>query len=111
MDPNWNDSQPIFLQIRQQLIEMILRGTIPEGEPLLECRERLVNALCKALDKCKAPEGKRIAVVLRPFAMALLVDWLRGEDQRLVVSEIRAGLQSAGISPAHIHAETFGPTA
>lgn len=74
----------------RQWLENPAGVSIPEGEPLLECRERLVNALCKALDKCKAPEGKRIAVVLRPFAMALLVDWLRGDDQRLVVSEIRA---------------------
>ena len=36
---HWNDTQPIFLQIRQQLIEMILRGTIPEGEALPSVRQ------------------------------------------------------------------------
>ncbi len=35
----WSDAQPIFLQIRQQLIEMILRGTVPEGEALPSVRQ------------------------------------------------------------------------
>jgi GntR family transcriptional regulator len=32
-------SQPIFVQIRQRLIEMILRGTVPEGEALPSVRQ------------------------------------------------------------------------
>ena len=28
----WNDSQPIFLQIRQRLVEMILKGQVKPGE-------------------------------------------------------------------------------
>ena len=30
----WRDDQPIFLQIRQRMIEMILNGAINEGDPL-----------------------------------------------------------------------------
>jgi GntR family transcriptional regulator len=35
----WSDTQPIFLQIRQQLIEMILRGTLSEGDALPSVRQ------------------------------------------------------------------------
>lgn len=36
---HWNDTQPIFLQIRQQLIAMILKGAIAEGEALPSVRQ------------------------------------------------------------------------
>lgn len=35
----WRDDQPIFLQIRQRMIEMILRGQIKEGDPLPSVRQ------------------------------------------------------------------------
>ncbi|HEY4203277.1 MAG TPA: GntR family transcriptional regulator [Devosiaceae bacterium] len=35
----WNDSQPIFIQIRQRLIEMILRVEVGEGGALPSVRQ------------------------------------------------------------------------
>lgn len=35
----WRDDQPIFLQIRQRMIEMILNGAINEGDPLPSVRQ------------------------------------------------------------------------
>ncbi|WMT87610.1 GntR family transcriptional regulator [Pelagibacterium sp. 26DY04] len=35
----WRDDQPIFLQIRQRMIEMILNGTINEGDALPSVRQ------------------------------------------------------------------------
>ncbi|HEY8596350.1 MAG TPA: GntR family transcriptional regulator [Devosiaceae bacterium] len=35
----WNDTQPIFLQIRQRIVELILKGLAPEGEPLPSVRQ------------------------------------------------------------------------
>jgi len=35
----WNDTQPIFLQIRQRMIDMILKGIIAEGEALPSVRQ------------------------------------------------------------------------
>jgi DNA-binding transcriptional regulator YhcF (GntR family) len=35
----WNDTQPIFLQIRQQIIERILGGAIGEGEAVPSIRQ------------------------------------------------------------------------
>ena len=36
---DWNDTQPIFRQIRQQLIEMILTARVPEGGALPSIRQ------------------------------------------------------------------------
>ncbi|WP_136658861.1 GntR family transcriptional regulator [Nitratireductor sp. XY-223] len=51
---HWNESQPIFLQIRQRLIEMILRGTIPEGGALPSVRQIAVDLSVNPLTVTKA---------------------------------------------------------
>ena len=38
MDPEWNDSQPIYRQIRDRVVAMILDGLINEGDPLPSVR-------------------------------------------------------------------------
>ena len=38
MDANWNDSQPIYRQLRDRVVAMILEGTLKEGEPLPSVR-------------------------------------------------------------------------
>lgn len=52
--PAWNDAQPIFLQIRQQLIEMILRGMIPEGDALPSVRQIAMDLSVNPLTVTKA---------------------------------------------------------
>ena len=52
----WNDTQPIFLQIRQRLIEMILKGTIPEGEALPSIRQIAMDLSVNPLTVTKAYE-------------------------------------------------------
>jgi GntR family transcriptional regulator len=38
MDPNWNDSQPIYRQLRDKVVAMILEGTLGEGDALPSVR-------------------------------------------------------------------------
>jgi len=38
MDANWNDSQPIYRQLRDRVVAMILEGTLKEGDPLPSVR-------------------------------------------------------------------------
>ena len=38
MDANWNDSQPIYRQLRDRVVEMILEGVLAEGDPLPSVR-------------------------------------------------------------------------
>ena len=34
MDPQWDDSQPIYRQLRDRVVAMILEGVLKEGDPL-----------------------------------------------------------------------------
>lgn len=49
MDPEWNDRQPIYRQLRDRIVEMILDGVLNEGDPLPSVRtvaaDYLVNPL------------------------------------------------------------------
>jgi GntR family transcriptional regulator len=38
MDPNWNDSQPIYRQLRDRVVAMIIEGTLNDGEALPSVR-------------------------------------------------------------------------
>ena len=38
MDAQWNDSQPIYRQLRDRIVAMILEGTLKEGDPLPSVR-------------------------------------------------------------------------
>jgi len=38
MDPEWNDSQPIYRQLRDMVVAMILDGLLKEGDPLPSVR-------------------------------------------------------------------------
>jgi GntR family transcriptional regulator len=38
MDPDWNDSQPIYRQLRDRVVAMILEGVLKEGDPLPSVR-------------------------------------------------------------------------
>ena len=38
MDPEWNDSQPIYRQLRDRVVAMILDGVLKEGDPLPSVR-------------------------------------------------------------------------
>jgi GntR family transcriptional regulator len=38
MDPNWNDNQPIYRQLRDRMVALILEGALKEGAPLPSVR-------------------------------------------------------------------------
>src|ERR1700685_4328062 len=38
MDPNWNDKQPIYRQLRDRMVALILEGALKEGAPLRSVR-------------------------------------------------------------------------
>ena len=38
MSTHWNDSQPIYWQLKERTVAMILDGTLPEGEALPSVR-------------------------------------------------------------------------
>jgi GntR family transcriptional regulator len=38
MDSQWNDNQPIYRQLRDKVVAMILEGTLGEGDALPSVR-------------------------------------------------------------------------
>jgi GntR family transcriptional regulator len=38
MDPTWNDTQPIYRQLRDKVVAMILEGTLADGDALPSVR-------------------------------------------------------------------------
>src|SRR5205085_11728319 len=54
MDSEWNDSQPIYRQIRDRVIAMILDGLLKEGDPLPSVRSVATDARVNPLTVLKA---------------------------------------------------------
>ncbi|MDE2349702.1 MAG: GntR family transcriptional regulator [Gammaproteobacteria bacterium] len=38
MEPEWSDSRPIYRQLRDRMVALILEGSLPEGDPLPSVR-------------------------------------------------------------------------
>jgi GntR family transcriptional regulator len=53
----FNDSQPIFVQIRQRIVEMILKRAVAEGEALPSVRQIATDLSVNPLTVTKAYDG------------------------------------------------------
>lgn len=107
MGREWNDSQPIYRQLRDQVVEMILDGVLKEGDPLPSLRnvaaEYRVNPLTvmKAYQEL-ADEGlvesrRGLGMFVSAGAPKLL---LKAERERFLVEEwpkIRATIKRLGL--------------
>ncbi|HEX3700467.1 MAG TPA: GntR family transcriptional regulator [Phenylobacterium sp.] len=54
MDPDWNDSQPIYRQLRERIVAMILDGLLKEGDPLPSVRNVATETRINPLTVLKA---------------------------------------------------------
>lgn len=54
MDPEWNDSQPIYRQIRDRVVAMILDGLLKEGDSLPSVRHVATESRINHLTVLKA---------------------------------------------------------
>src|SRR5436190_339413 len=106
MDSEWNDSQPIYRQIRDRVVAMILDGLLKEGDPLPSVRNVATESRVNPLTVLKAYqqlEGEKLVekrpgrgMLINPGARDLL---LQGERQRYLSEqwpEIRAAIQRLG---------------
>jgi GntR family transcriptional regulator len=57
MDPDWNDRQPIYRQLRERVIAMILEGTLKEGDPLPSVRTVAAEFRINPLTVLKSWQG------------------------------------------------------
>jgi len=107
MDREWNDNQPIYRQLRDRVVAMILEGVLNEGDPLPSVRtvaaEFRVNPLTvlkgyQELVDQEIVESKRgLGMFVKAGARKVL---LKGEREKFLVEEwprIQATIQRLGL--------------
>lgn len=120
MEREWNDSQPIYRQLRDRVVAMILDGVLNEGDPLPSVRnvaaEYRVNPLTvlkgyqQLVDEQLVEKRRGRGMFINTGARATL---LQGERQKFLVDEwpkIRATIQRLGFEPAELLGATTGAT-
>jgi GntR family transcriptional regulator len=108
MDPEWNDSQPIYRQIRDRVVAMILDGLLAEGDPLPSVRNVATESRVNPLTVLKAyqqlegdglvEKRRGLGMFVKPDARSLL---LTGERQRFLTEqwpEIHATIVRLGLA-------------
>ncbi len=89
---DFHTSQPIFVQIRQRLIEMILRGQAQEGEALPSVRQIAADLSVNPLTVTKAYDALvEIGVVEKRRGLGMFVK--QGAREELLAHERRQFLK------------------
>ena len=112
MTPEWNDSQPIYRQIRDRVVDMILDGVLGEGDPLPSVRtvaaEYRVNPLTvlksyqQLVDEQLVESKRGRGMYINAGARNLL---LQGERQKFLDEQwprIHATIQRLGLTPEEL---------
>ena len=108
MDREWNDKQPIYRQLRDRVVAMILEGGLKEGDPLPSVRnvaaEYRVNPLTvlkgyqQLVDEDFVESRRGLGMFVKTGARNLL---LQGERQKFLAEEwprIQADIQRLGLT-------------
>jgi GntR family transcriptional regulator len=108
----WNDGQPIYRQLRDRVVAMILDGVLKEGDPLPSVRnvaaEYRVNPLTvlkgyQQLVEDQLVEKKRgLGMFIKDGARDLL---LQGERQKFLEEQwprVQATIQRLGLKPKEL---------
>jgi len=109
MEREWNDSQPIYRQLRDRIVNMILEGVLNEGDPLPSVRtvaaEYRVNPITvlkgyqQLVDEQLVETKRGRGMFINTGARNLL---LQGERQKFLEEQwprIQATIQRLGLTP------------
>ena len=112
MDREWNDSQPIYRQLRDRVVAMILDGVLKEGDALPSVRnvaaEYRVNPLTvlkgyqELVDEELVETRRGLGMFIREGARDLL---LQGERQKFLEEEwprVYANILRLGLKPKEL---------
>src|SRR5881397_3009311 len=108
MDGEWNDSQPIYRQLRDRVVAMILDGVLKEGDPLPSVRtvaaDYRVNPLTvlkgyqQLVDEGLVETRRGLGMFINTGARSVL---MKGERQKFLAEEwprIQETIQRLGLS-------------
>ena len=125
MDREWNDSQPIYRQLRDRVVAMILDGVLKEGDPLPSVRtvaaEYRVNPLTvlkgyqQLVDEGLVETRRGRGMFVKSGARGLLLECERqkflGEEWPRVSATIqRLGLKPEDLLDEASHQSSAGAT-
>jgi GntR family transcriptional regulator len=112
MDREWNDSQPIYRQLRDRMVAMILDGVLKEGDPLPSVRnvaaEYRVNPITvlkgyqQLVDENLVESRRGRGMFVNTGARDLL---LRGERQKFLTEEwprVYETIRRLGLNPQEL---------
>jgi len=108
IDANWDESQPIYRQLRDRVVAMVLEGTLKEGEALPSVRQvateyrlnplTVLKAYQQLADEGLVEKRRGLGMFVAPGASGAL---RKDERQRFLSSEwprIQATIQRLGLS-------------
>jgi GntR family transcriptional regulator len=108
MDFEWNNSQPIYRQLRDRVVAMMLDGVLKEGDPLPSVRTvaaqyrinhlTVLKAYQQLVDEELVETRRGLGMFINDGALTLL---LRGERQRFLQEEwprVCATIQRLGLN-------------
>jgi len=112
MDLEWNDGQPIYRQLRDRVVEMILDGVLKEGDPLPSVRNvaaeyrgnplTILKAYQQLVDEELVEKRRGLGMFVRTGARNLL---LEGERRKFLSEQwprISATIQRLGLTPQEL---------
>jgi GntR family transcriptional regulator len=112
MDPQWDDSVPIYRQLRDRVVAMILEGALKEGDPLPSVRsvaaEFRLNPLTvlkgyqQLVDEQLVEKRRGLGMFVSAGASKAL---MKDERQRFLDEEwpkVYATIQRLGLSPSEL---------
>jgi GntR family transcriptional regulator len=112
MDGEWNDSQPIYRQLRDRVVALILDGVLKEGDPLPSVRtvaaEYRVNPITvlkgyqQLVDEELVETKRGRGMFIKPGAHQVL---LAAERDRFLAEQwprIHATIQRLGLTPEEL---------
>jgi GntR family transcriptional regulator len=112
MDREWNDNQPIYRQLRDRVVAMILDGALKEGDPLPSVRNvatdyrlnplTVLKGYQELVDEELVEKRRGLGMFVKDGARNLL---LKSERQKFLAEDwprIRATIQRLGLDAEHL---------
>jgi GntR family transcriptional regulator len=110
VDAKWDDSQPIYRQLRDRVVAMVLEGLLKEGEPLPSVRQvateyrlnplTVMKSYQQLVDEGLVEKRRGLGMFVAAGASSAL---LKDERERFLEQEwpkVQAMIQRLGLDPA-----------
>jgi GntR family transcriptional regulator len=112
MNREWNDTQPIYRQLRDRVVHMILDGVLKEGDPLPSVRNvaadyrvnplTVLKAYQELVDDGLVEKRRGLGMFVKESARDLL---LKGERQKFLKEHwprVHATIRRLGLDPQEL---------